>query len=225
MRAGPRREDLLLRELGGAVDVDRVRVGAGDGVGHVGGAVAVVPLPRLELRVRAQAGLEGGAVGVAPHALAVDGARAGEHEVGGHVAGAGEGVEQLGGADHVDHAVAGALRQRLRRPGLGGEVHDGVGSQVGHHGVEVVGAGHVADAEVDRGRQVGRRLRPGVDLRVQVVEHDPLLGGVRELARERRTDEAGAARDEDATAGLQRGRHGLTLGVAHRNPDATRHAR
>ena len=45
-------------------------------------------------------------------------------------------------------------------------------------------------------------------LRVQVVEDDPLLRDVRELACQRRTDEAGAARDEDATAGLLRGRHG-----------------
>ena len=118
------------------------------------------------------------------------------------MAGAGEGVEQLGGADDVDHAVAGALRQRLRGAGLGREVDDGVGTQVGDDGVEVVGAGDVADAEVDGAGQVGRRLRARVDLRVQVVEDDPLLGGVRELARERRTDEAGAARDEDAAAGL-----------------------
>ena len=100
--------------------------------------------------MRAQSGLEGGAVGVAPHALAVHRAGAGQHEVGGHVAGAGEGVEQLGGADDVDHAVAGALRERLRGAGLGREVDDGVGPEVGDDCVEVVGAGDVADAEVDR---------------------------------------------------------------------------
>ena len=78
------------------------------------------------------------------------------------------------------------------------------GSEFGHGGVEVVGAGHVADAEVDGVRQVGRRLRARVDLRVEVVEDDPLLRGVGELARQRRTDEAGAARDEDAASCLLR---------------------
>ena len=76
-------------------------------------------------------------------------------------------------------------------------MHDGVGAQVGDDGVEVVGAGDVTDAEVDGVGQVGRGLRARVHLRVQVVEHDPLLGGVGELPRERRTDEAGATRDED----------------------------
>ncbi len=121
-----------------------------------------------------------------------------------HVAGPGEGVEQLGGADDVDHAVAGALGERLRGPGLGGEVHDGVGAEVGDDRVEVVGARDVTDPEVDGVRQVGRRLRPRVHLRVEVVEDDPLLGGVGEPARERRTDEARTARDEDATPGLLR---------------------
>ena len=123
----------------------------------MGGPVAVVPPAGLELGVRAQPGLEGRAVGVAPQALAVDRARAGQHDVGGHVAGAGEGVEQLGGADDVDHAVAGALGQRLRRAGLGGEVHHRVGAQVGDDGVEVLRAGDVADAKVHR----VRRGRPG----------------------------------------------------------------
>ena len=81
-------------------------------------------------------------------------------------------------------------------------MHDGVGPQVGDDGVEVVGAGDVTDAEVDRVGQVGRRLGARVHLRVQVVEDHPLLGGVGELARERRTDEAGAARDEDPAAAL-----------------------
>ena len=81
-------------------------------------------------------------------------------------------------------------------------MHDGVGAQVRDDGVEVVGAGDVADPEVDGVGQVGRRLRARVDLRVQVVEDDPLLGGVRELARQRRTDEAGPAGDEDAAACL-----------------------
>ena len=127
------------------------------------------------------------------------------------MAGAGEGVEQLRGADDVDHAVAGALRQRLRGAGLGGEVHDRVGAQVGDDRVEVVGAGDVTDAQVDGVREVGRGLRAGVHLRVQVVEDDPLLGGAGELARERRTDEAGAARDEHPAAGLLLRGHGPTL--------------
>lgn len=79
-------------------------------------------------------------------------------------------------------------------------MHDGVGTQVRDDRVEVLGARDVADPEVDGAGEVGRGLRPGVDLRVQVVEDDPLLGGVRELARQRRTDEAGTAGDEDAAA-------------------------
>jgi hypothetical protein len=43
-----------------------------------------------------------------------------------------------------------------------------------------------------------------VDLGVEVVEDDPPLGGGRELAREGRADEAGAARDEDAASCLLR---------------------
>lgn len=106
--------------------------------------------------------------------------------------------------------MAGALRQRLRGGGLDSEVHHGVGPEVGHHGVEVLGAGHVTDLQVDGVREVGRRLRTGVHLRVQVVEHDPPLGGVRELARQRRTDEPGAARDEDPAACLLLKGHGST---------------
>ena len=127
------------------------------------------------------------------------------------MAGAGEGVEQLGGADDVDHAVAGALGQRLRRAGLGGEVHHGVGPQVRDDGVEVVRARDVTDTEVHGVREVGRGLGARVHLRVQVVEHDPPLGGVRELARQRRTDEPGTARDEDPTACLLLRGHGSTL--------------
>ena len=91
--------------------------------------------------------------------------------------------------------------------------------RLGDDGVEVVGAGDVADAEVDGARQVRRRLRARVHLRVQVVEDDPLLGGVRELARQRRTDEAGAARDEDPAPGLREEAMSTTLGAAGRNPD------
>lgn len=131
------------------------------------------------------------------------------NDVGGHVAFAGEGVEQLGGADDVDHAVAGALGQRLRRAGLGGEVHHRVGPEVGGDGVEVLRAGDVADAKVHGVREVGRGLGARGHLRVQVVEHDPPLGGLRELARQR-TDEPGTARDEDPTACLLLRGHGST---------------
>ena len=60
-------------------------------------------------------------------------------------------------------------------------MHDRVGTQVGDDGVEVVGAGDVTDPQVDGVGQVGRRLRARVHLGVEVVEDDPLLGGVREL--------------------------------------------
>ena len=158
----------------------------------------------------ALAGLEGGAVGVAPRRpRRRPRASCVSTKCSGTCPGAGERVEQLGGADDVDHAVAGALGERLGGAGLRGEVDDGVGPQVGEHGV----AGR---RRWSRRRRRGRResgrsaggSRARVHLRVQVVEHDPLLGGVRELAREGRADEAGAARDEDATTCRSGGRHG-----------------
>ncbi|GAA1886049.1 hypothetical protein GCM10009814_15000 [Lapillicoccus jejuensis] len=217
-RPGP--QDVLLRELRRAVHArrgrDHPRVAGGQRPKALG-----LPPPRLEHGVRALPGLDRLPVGADPGALAVDGAARGEDDAAREDLVPHQRVEHRRRADDVDVGVPGRLGERLRGPGLGGEVDDDVGPQPLEQPVPRGRVGDVGDLEPGPLVEGGRTLPPLVDLRVQDVDRDDVVPRVGQRPGQGAPDEPGPAGDH---ARPRRLHHGANL-ASGGDPNRIRPAR